>query len=318
MNICYRRLRPEREITMEIKDMRAFYAIVEEGNISHAAQRLDIAQPALSRQMKRLETSLGVQLFERGSRRIRLTDAGRVLYSRVEHILGMVDGTVREITEIGSGIAGSIQLGTITTSGALLLPELISEFHRRYPQVSYQIWEAEGARILELLDNRVIEIAITRTQVDSKVYESIVLPNEPLVVVMNKDQVIGASDSEVRMEELRDMPIIIPLRWQSLFIANCRKLGFDPHILCVSDSIVQDLLLVKRGMGAAILPVSSRTLLTDGNLHYKKLVSPEMSTHTVIAWLKNRTLSSSSEHFIKLFREMFLGERAQHGDEETV
>ncbi|WP_288571656.1 LysR family transcriptional regulator [uncultured Mitsuokella sp.] len=303
---------------MEIKDMRAFYAIVEEGNISHAAQRLDIAQPALSRQMKRLETSLGVQLFERGSRRIRLTDAGRVLYSRVEHILGMVDGTVREITEIGSGIAGSIQLGTITTSGALLLPELISEFHRRYPQVTYQIWEAEGARILELLDNRVIEIAITRTQVDSKVYESIVLPNEPLVVVMNKDQVIGASDSEVRMEELRDMPIIIPLRWQSLFIANCRKLGFDPHILCVSDSIVQDLLLVKRGMGAAILPVSSRTLLTDGNLHYKKLVSPEMSTHTVIAWLKNRTLSSSSEHFIKLFREMFLGERAQQGDEETV
>lgn len=144
MNICYRRLRPEREITMEIKDMRAFYAIVEEGNISHAAQRLDIAQPALSRQMKRLETSLGVQLFERGSRRIRLTDAGRVLYSRVEHILGMVDGTVREITEIGSGIAGSIQLGTITTSGALLLPELISEFHRRYPQVTYQIWEAEA------------------------------------------------------------------------------------------------------------------------------------------------------------------------------
>ena len=130
---------------MEIKDMRAFYAIVEEGNISHAAQRLDIAQPALSRQMKRLESSLGVQLFERGSRRIRLTDAGRVLYSRVEHILGMVDGTVREITEIGSGVAGSIQLGTITTSGALLLPELITEFHRRYPQVTYQIWEAEGA-----------------------------------------------------------------------------------------------------------------------------------------------------------------------------
>jgi LysR family transcriptional regulator, salicylic acid-responsive activator of bsdBCD len=296
---------------MEIKDMRAFYAIVEEGNISHAAQRLDIAQPALSRQMKRLETSLGVQLFERGSRRIRLTDAGRVLYSRVEHILGMVDGTVREITEIGSGVAGSIQLGTITTSGALLLPELISEFHRRYPQVTYQIWEAEGARILELLDNRVIEIGITRTQVDSKVYESIVLPNEPLVVVMNKEKILGGAKQEIRMEELRDVPIIIPLRWQSTFVANCRKLGFEPKIVCVSDSIVQDLLLAKMDMGAAILPVSSRTLLTDGNLYYKKLVEPEMSTHTVIAWLKNRTLSSSSKHLIKLFCEMFLGETAQ-------
>lgn len=143
---------------------------------------------------------------------------------------------------------------------------------------------------------------------DSKVYESIVLPNEPLVVVMNKDQIVGASDKEVRMEELRDTPIIIPLRWQSLFVANCRKLGFEPHIVCVSDSIVQDLLLVKMDMGAAILPVSSRTLLTDGNLYYKKLVAPEMSTHTVVAWLKNRTLSSSSEHLIKLFREMFLSE----------
>ncbi len=294
---------------MDIKDMRAFYAIVEEGNISHAAQRLDIAQPALSRQMKRLETSLGVQLFERGSRRIRLTDAGRVMYTRVEHILGMVDGTVREITEIGSGIAGSIRLGTITTSGALLLPELISEFHSRYPNVTYQIWEAEGARILELLDNRVIEIGITRTQVDSKVYESIVLPNEPLVLIMNKEQEIGADSDKVELKELKDQPIIIPLRWQSVFIANCRKLGFEPNIVCVSDSIVQDLLLAKMGMGMALLPVSSKTLLTDGNLIYKKLIEPEMSTHTVIAWLKNRTLSSSSEHLIRLFREMFLGEK---------
>ena len=99
------------------KDMRAFFTIVEEGNISHAAQRLDVAQPALSRQMKRLEETLNVKLFERGSRRIRLTEAGRVFYQRVEKILGMVDGTVREITEIGSGDKGSVKLGTITSSG---------------------------------------------------------------------------------------------------------------------------------------------------------------------------------------------------------
>ena len=291
---------------MEIKDMRAFYAIVEEGNISHAAQRLDIAQPALSRQMKRLETQLGVQLFERGSRRIRLTDAGRVLYSRVEHILGMVDGTVREITEIGSGVAGCIRLGTITTSGALLLPELIGEFHRCYPQVTYHIWEGEGTRILELLDNRVIEIGITRTQVDARAYESIVLPNEPLVLIMNKAHDIGRDAQKVHVAELKDQPLIIPLRWQSMFTANCRKLGFEPKILCVSDSIVQDLLLAKMGMGMAILPISSKTLLTDGDLIYKKLVDPEITTHTVVAWLKNRTLSQSASHLIALFREMFL------------
>ena len=297
---------------MEIKDMRAFYAIVEEGNISHAAQRLDIAQPALSRQMKRLEAGLGVQLFERGSRRIRLTEAGRVMYARVEHILGMVDGTVREITEIGSGMAGSIRLGTITTSGAMLVPELLTEFHRRYPQVTFQIWEAEGARILELLDNRVIEIGITRTQVDNQAYESIVLPNEPLVVIMNKEHEIGEDSHEVRLADLEEQPLLVPLRWQSGFIANCRKLGFEPQIICVSDSIVQDLLLAKMGMGMAILPVSSKTLLTDGNLIYKKLVEPEMSTHTVVAWLRNRSLSTSGEHLVRLFRELFLGDRGSN------
>jgi DNA-binding transcriptional LysR family regulator len=296
---------------VEIKDMRAFYAIVEEGNISHAAQRLDIAQPALSRQMKRLEQRLGVQLFERGSRRIRLTDAGRMLYARVEHILGMVDGTVREITEIGSGVAGSIRLGTITTSGAMLVPELLTEFHRRYPQVTFQIWEAEGARILELLDNRVIEIGITRTQVDTQAYESIVLPNEPLVLIMNKEQEIGADAHVIRLAELEGHSLLVPLRWQSGFVASCRKQGFEPQIVCVSDSIVQDLLLTKMGMGMAILPVSSKTLLTDGNLIYKKLVEPEMSTHTVVAWLRNRTISTSSAHLLRLFRELFLGERPE-------
>lgn len=298
---------------MEIKDMRAFYAIVEEGNISHAAQRLDIAQPALSRQMKRLEQALGVQLFERGSRRIRLTDAGRVLYNRVEHILGMVDGAVREITEIGSGVAGTVRLGTITTSGAMLLPELIMKFHACYPQVSFQIWEADGARILELLDNRVIEIGITRTQVDGEAYASIVLPNEPLVVVMSREQ-NGTEEDVIRLAELREKPIIIPLRWQTMFMANCRKQGFEPNIVCVSDSIVQDLLLVKMGLGTAVMPVSSMSLLTDGNLICKRLVEPEMSTHTVIAWLKNRSLSAGGQHLVQLFREMHpekVGERTE-------
>lgn len=144
---------------------------------------------------------------------------------------------------------------------------------------------------------------------DAKVYDSIVLPNEPLVVIMNREQEIGVSDREVKLAELKDIPLLVPLRWQSVFTANCKKLGFAPNIVCVSDSIVQDLLLTKMGMGMAILPVSSKTLLTDGNLIYKKLIEPEMSTHTVIAWLKNRTLSTSSAHLIRLFREMFLGER---------
>ena len=289
---------------MEIKDMQAFYAIVEEGNISHAAQRMGIAQPALSRQMKRLESSLGVQLFERGSRRIRLTEAGQLLSARVEHILGMVDGTVREITEIGSGIAGSIRIGTITTSGAKLLPELIAKFHASYPLVTFQIWEGEGARVLELLDNRVIEIGITRTQVEQENYESVLLPNEPLVLTMPAASPVGEREDEIRMEELRGLPLIVPLRWKTTFLSHCRQIGFQPCIVCVSDSIVQDVLLTKRGVGFSLLPISAQSLLTAGDLVCKRLIEPEILTHTVVSWLRSRTLSSSARHFVALLKEM--------------
>ena len=292
-----------------IKDMRAFFAIVEEGNISHAAQRLGIAKPALSRQMKHLEENLHVKLFERGSRRIRLTEAGQVLYNRVENILGLVDGTVREITEIGSGTKGTVRIGTITTSGAMILPDLISEFRKIYPDVTFEIWEAEGARIIELLDSRMIEIAITRTQVDNLNYELLVLPNEPLVMVMNSKSVCGKDPETIRLKELKNQPLIIPLRWKSNFIAACKKLDFDPQIICVSDSIVQDLLMVKMNLGAAMIPVSSKRLLTDGDLVYKKIVAPEMTTHTVVAWRKNQTLSTACKNFIDLFKKLFVKEK---------
>ncbi|MBR2774427.1 MAG: LysR family transcriptional regulator [Selenomonadaceae bacterium] len=293
---------------MGIKDMRAFFAIVEEGNISHAAQRLGIAQPALSRQMKHLEENLRVKLFERGSRRIRLTEAGQVLYGRVENILGMVDGTVREIKEIGSGTKGTIRIGTITTSGAMILPDLINAFHKIYPDVTFEIWEAEGARIIELLDSRLIEIAITRTQVDNLNYELLVLPNEPLVMVMNSKNICGEDDLTIRLEELKDQPLIIPLRWKSNFIAACKRLDFEPQIICVSDSIVQDLLMVKMNLGMAMIPVSSKRLLTDGDLIYKRIIEPEMTTHTVIAWRKNQTLSTACKNFIDLFKKMYVRE----------
>ena len=296
------------EQSIGIKDMRAFFAIVEEGNISHAAQRLNIAQPALSRQMKHLEEKLNVKLFERGSRRIRLTDAGHVLYSRVESILGMVDGTVREITEIGTGAKGSIRIGTITTSGAMILPDLISEFHKIYPNISFEIWEAEGARILELLDNHLIEIAITRTQVDNLAYQLLVLPNEPLVIVMNKNNICGENSDVIKLNELENQPLIIPLRWKSIFETNCKKAGFEPNIICVSDSVVQDLMMVKKNLGVALIPISSRELLTDGDLIFKKIVEPEMKTHTVVSWLKNQTLSTACSHFIEMFKKMYMNE----------
>ncbi len=290
---------------MDIRDMRNFYVIAEAGNISNAAKRLNIAQPPLSKQMKQLEEQLGVQLFERGSRRIRLTEAGQLLRERAEQILGLVDGTVKEITELNSNLAGTLSIGTVTTSGAALLPNLLSRFHDLYPDVTFELWEGDGYRILELLDNRVIEIGIIRAPFDSAVYESITLPDEPLMIAMKRDGGQCGEDSEViRLAELAGQPLIIPRRWKAMVEGWCEKAGFAPKIVCLSDGILLNILWVKLGIGMALVPKSTEMLSADAELIYKTIVEPRVSTQTVIVWVRNRNLSASSRHFLALLQDL--------------
>lgn len=290
---------------MDLREMRYFYAIVEEGNISNASKKLNIAQPALSRQMKQLEDTLGVQLFERGSRKIRLTEAGQLFRERTEQILGLVDGTIKEITAINDGLGGTISIGTVTTSGAALLPNVISQFHSLYPSVTFQIWEGDGYRVLELLDNRVIEIGIIRAPFDSETYESILLPDEPLVIAMKGgDCQCGENPHTIRLIELTDQPLIVPLRWKAMFVEWCEKAGFKPKIVCVSDSIVLNILWTKAGIGMALVPKSTESLIADSALTYKTIIEPIVSTQTCVVWVRNRKLSASSRHFLNLLRDI--------------
>lgn len=292
---------------MDLREMRYFYAIVEEGNISSASKRLNIAQPALSKQMKQLENTLGVQLFERGSRKIKLTEAGHLFWERAEQILGLVDGTMKEITEISSGLGGTISIGTVTTSGAALLPNVISQFHSLYPNVTFQIWEGDGYRVFELLDNRVIEIGLIRAPFDSETYESITLPDEPLVIAMKRDGCnCGESPDSIRLIELADQPLIVPLRWKAMFVEWCEKAGFKPKIVCVSDSIILNILWTKAGIGMALVPKSTESLISDSVLAYKTIIDPVVSTQTCVVWVRNRKLSASSKHFLNLLRDQLV------------
>lgn len=289
---------------MDIRDMRYFYAIAEEGNISNASKRLNIAQPAVSRQMKQLEDNLGVQLFERGSRRIKLTEAGQLMRERVEQILELVEGTMNEITELNSGAVGTISIGTVTTSGAILLPNLINRFHDLYPNVTFQLWEGDGFRILELLDKGIIEVGIIRAPFDSDIYESITLPDEPLVIAMKQDCNCGEDPKNIRLIELANQPLIVPIRWKPMFVEWCTKAGFKPNIVCLCDGIIMNILWAKRGIGMALVPKSTEGLIADSALTYKTIVEPTVSTQTVIVWLRNRRLSASSKHFLNLIRDL--------------
>ncbi|NLH45168.1 MAG: LysR family transcriptional regulator [Acholeplasmataceae bacterium] len=289
---------------MDIRTMKYFQAVAEEGSISNASRQLNIAQPALSRQMKMLEEDLGVQLFERGSRRIKLTIAGQLLRERTEQILNLVEGTKKEVAEFDSGVAGSISIGTVTTSGAVLLPELVNQFHNLYPNVTLQVWEGDGYRILELLDKGIIEIGIVRAPIDSDIYNSITMPDEPLVIAMQKNCPFDQEQDTIRLRELAHQPLIIPFRWRSLFVSWCAAAGFKPNIVCLCNGIIMDILWAKKGIGMALVPQSTKELVTDPAITYKKIVDPTLSTQTAVVWHKNRRLSAGSSHFLDLIKDL--------------
>ena len=288
---------------MDIRIMKYFQAIVDEGNISNASRQLNIAQPALSRQMKILEDELGVQLFERGSRRIKMTEAGQLLRERTEQILNLVEGTVKEVSEFNSGAAGTISIGTVTTSGAILLPELVNQFRHLYPNVTLQVWEGDVYRILELLDKGIIEVGIIRAPFDSDIYNSIIMPDEPLVIAMKKDAALGEAQTTVRLNELANQPLIVPIRWKSLFTSWCAAAGFKPNIVCLCNGIIMNILWAKKGIGLALVPKSTEGLVTDSTIIYKTIIEPTLSTQTAIVWSKNRRLSAASKHFLDLLQD---------------
>lgn len=136
---------------MDIRQLKYFLAIAEEGQITLAAKKLQMAQPPLSQQLKLLEEELGVKLVERGPRRIQLTEAGIILQNRAKQILELSDSTTREIKDLVKGLKGTLSIGTVSSSGATLLKDRLSEFHRNYTGVKFEIHEGNTFMIIDLL-----------------------------------------------------------------------------------------------------------------------------------------------------------------------
>jgi len=288
---------------MELRQLKYFLAVAEEGQITKAAERLHITQPPLSQQIILLEKELGVQLLQRTKKRIQLTEAGRVLHKRSEQIIELIHATIDEVKEAAVGISGKLTFGTITSSGRSLIPEYIQKFHHMYPMVNFDLRQGDSRRILELLDAGIIEIGIIRLPVDPSLYNYLVLPEENMVMVA-APEVIELKDGEnLQLEKFKGKSILINRRYEPLFTDYCQRTGFEPHILCNSDDVTSLLIWAKMGLGIAIVPEAAIHLLQGSSLFVRKITSPAIVTTSAVVWLKRHSLSAAATHFIEMFRE---------------
>lgn len=286
-----------------LREMKYFLAIAQAGTITTAAQHLHMAQPPLSRQMKQLEEHFGTKLFERGHRKIQLTEAGCLLRNRAEQLLKLMDTTEKEIKALESGTHGTLSIGTASSSGITILPTVARIFHTHYPDLNFELWEGESIRIIELLNAGLIEIGLVRFSFDNDTYESIQLPKEPLVAAIHKNNSahVGGVKETICLAELVDKPLMIHRKYESLITEHCQEAGFNPYFLCKSDDIMPILAWADADVGIAIVPRAAIGLIPSTNLVFKTIISPSIEISSAVIWMRSRYLSFAARHFLTLF-----------------
>ena len=168
---------------MELRQLSYFTTIVNEGNISQAAKKLNISQPPLSHQMKLLEEELGVTLFERGSRRIRLTPAGKTFYDRALAILDLSQAARTELTAQKQEIQGVVRLGIISSAVEFVTRHYLAPFRRSYPKALFELHESNSYHLLDLLHSNQIDLAVIRTPFAKAGLEMQTLPPEAFLAI---------------------------------------------------------------------------------------------------------------------------------------
>ncbi|QSF42855.1 LysR family transcriptional regulator [Paenibacillus tianjinensis] len=288
---------------MDIRQLKYFLTIAEEGQITSAARKLQMAQPPLSQQLRLLEEELGVKLVERGPRSVQLTDAGVILRGRAQQILELADSTTREINDFVNGLQGTLSVGTVSSSAATLLQDRLFEFHKIYSGVKFEIHEGNTYTIIDLLNKGIIEVGIVRTPFNSTSLECVYTAAEPMIAVMTADYDWTGGEGSIDIGELKNRPLIIYRRFEQLIRETCLEHGFNPDVFCMNDDARTTLLWANAGLGVGIIPRSAFSLADNSNLVRKEIRSDSLNTRVAAVWMKDKYLSSLAAKFIENFQK---------------
>jgi DNA-binding transcriptional LysR family regulator len=292
---------------MELRLLKYFYTIAEEGTISQAAEVLHITQPTLSRQLKELEEELGTELFLREKRKMVLTEAGRFLKSRAEEILHLTEQTQQEFEDRRKQLfSGHFSIGCVEADNSDTLAMMLEEFISDYPEVHFHIQSGTGDDIKERLDKGLLDLAIVLEPADTEKYEKIILPRkEKWGILVSADSFL-AQKSELTKEELKGVPLLISQRAevQTMF---SNWLGIDPADLSIVGTynlIFNVFSLVENRVGSALTIEGAITNRKQETMKFLPL-APAVETSCVLIWKKNRILSPVVAEFISRFNDAF-------------
>lgn len=290
---------------MEIRVLRYFLAVAQEGSVTRAARALHLTQPTLSRRIRELEEELGQTLFSRGGRELSLTREGLLLRQRAEEIVGLAEITEKEFRSLGEKtVSGDLSLGCGESKALSFVTDALKVLQDEHPLIIPHFFSGNGEIVMDRLDKGLLDFAVLMGAENTERYSSLPLPNhDTWGLLMDKDDPM-AQKKAITAEDLLDIPLI--LSSQSLSRDELSGwLGFPMsrlHIAATYTLLFNGSLMVRSGLGYALCFDHIAPSGKDSPFAFRPL-SPLLTSPLSLVWKKHQILSAPAEAFLAKIRE---------------
>jgi DNA-binding transcriptional LysR family regulator len=275
---------------MELRHLRSFIAVADELNFRRAADKLHIAQPALSAQIKELEKRLEVTLFERTTRSVKLTHAGRVLREEARSVVDVVDRAAHRTRKAEEGLVGTLRLGVIAPAMNPSLATVLRDFRKRFPGVQLSIFDLTSPEQIERLRVGELDAGLLRPPIGFPELESVYVEQVEQILALPADHRLAKKKSLTWADfDGENLVVVQPSMQHSYydpFFAECAKSGAKPVATQYANDIETKLWLISAGFGLAPTAASLAHVQRPG-LVFRPLPSKLPDVETVLVWRRN-------------------------------
>jgi DNA-binding transcriptional LysR family regulator len=294
---------------MELRHLRYFIAVAEEQSFTRAANRLYIQQGPLSKQIQKLETELGVILFDRKKHPIQLTAAGQAFLEESRAILEQLEQAVHKTQRIHQGELGYLTVGCTSSIANSIFPEILQTFWQRYPGVKLILQEEPSSLLIQKLrdsQNDLIFLYLYHELSEADDLETISLTPEQLVAVLPKNHPLAAK-SQISLADLKDEEFVMPLHQVGAGLYEqiyhlCQQADFVPKIAQTAVYMVTILGLVANETGISLLPSHVQNLQREGVV-YRPIQEQTTIAQLTAVWRRDNS-STILQRFINIIEEM--------------
>jgi len=293
---------------VEVHQLAYFESVSRHLHFTRAAEELNVAQPSVSQQIRKLEHELGTPLFHRMKRNVTLTEAGTLFLRHTRAILQQLEEARVEVQELSGLRKGTLAVGAPPSVGTHLFPRALAAFSRQHPGIALTFREGGSRTLLQLLEDGDVDLAVVIQPIRHPALETLPLLEEELLLAVPREHPLASGKRRVRLAELKTESFVLlregayDLRDQTL--AACRRAGFEPRVALDGGEMDSVLRFVAAGLGIAILP---EMVMTDVDPRTGpvsvRLQSPRLSRSLVMARRRDRYFSAAGQEFMRVLRE---------------